>query len=226
MSTRTTRLALAAGILAAGFGAATANADVIATLTYDDLGGSFTRNGAGTGGAFVARAVDLAGALQTSGATSRIIPTQGNADFAPGFVSAANPADAVINIGTLFTGPGTASGNGNFVATDIDGDTVTGDLSGEWTTPGAGILFFNGALTNVRMNGQTFNGNTGSWDMNLPGGPIFEGAIVQLTFSGSGFFDQNFTNRATGTTLQIVPAPGALALLGLGGLVAARRRTR
>lgn len=223
MSTRTTRLMLAAGALVAGL-AGSANADVIATLTYDDLGGSFTRNGAA--GVFVARAVNLPGLLQSSGATSRIVPTQGNADFNPGFVSAADPADFVITINTAVTGPGTATGAGNFVATDINGDTVTGNLTGDWTSAGAGILFFNGALSNVLLNGQVFNGNTGSWDMNLPGTPPFDGAIVQLTFSGSGFFDQDFSNRATGTTLQIVPTPGALALLGLGGLVAGRRRAR
>lgn len=224
MSTRTTRLMLAAGALVAGFAGA-ANADVIATLTYDDLGGSYTARSS-TSGNFVARAVNLPGVLQSSGATSRIVPTQGNADFVPGFVSGADPSDFVINIATTITGVGTASGNGSFTATDIDGDTVTGSLIGDWTSAGAGILFFNGALSNVLLNGQTFNGNSGSWDMNLPGTPPFDGAIVQLTFSGAGFFDQNFENRATGTTLQIVPAPGALALVGLGGLVAARRRTR
>lgn len=223
MSTRTTRLMLAAGALVAGL-AGSANADVIATLTYDDLAGSFNRNG--NGGLFVARAVSLPGVLQTSGATSRIVPVQGNADFVPGFVAGADPADCVITINTLLTGPSTATGVGSFIATDIDGDTVTGNLSGEWTSAGGGILFFNGALTNVQLNGQVFNGNSGSWDMDLPGDPPYEGAIVQLTFSGSGFFDQNFENRATGSTLQIVPAPGALALLGLGGLVAARRRAR
>lgn len=223
MSTRTTRLMLAAGALVAGFAGA-ANADVIATLTYDDLAGSFRRDG--NAGVFQARAVNLPGVLQSSGATSRIVPTQGNADFVPGFVAGADPSDFVITINTNITGSGTATGLGNFVATDIDGDTVTGSLAGDWTSAGAGILFFNGALSNVLLNGQTFNGNSGSWDMNLPGTPPFEGAIVQLTFSGSGFFDQNFDNRATGTTLQIVPAPGALALLGLGGLVAARRRVR
>lgn len=223
MSTRTTRLMLAAGALIAGFAGA-ANADVIATLTYDDLAGSY--RGDGPTGVFSARAVSLPGVLQSSGATSRIVPTQGNADFAPGFVAGADPADFIITINTTVTGPGTATGAGSFTATDIDGDTVTGTLIGDWTSAGAGILFFNGALSNVLLNGQTFNGNTGSWDMNLPGQAPFDGAIVQLTFSGSGFFDQNFENRATGTTLQIVPAPGALALLGLGGLAAARRRTR
>lgn len=224
MSTRTTRLMLAAGALVAGF-AASANADVIATLTYDDLAGSFTRDG--NAGNFQARAVNLPGQLQSSGSTSRIVPTQGNADFNPGFVSGSDPADFVINIATVLTGPGTATGNGTFTATDIDGDTVTGVLTGDWTSAGAGVLFFNGSLSNVLLNGRTFNGNTGSgWDMNLPGTPPYDGAIVQLTFSGSGFFDQNFSNRATGTTLQIVPAPGALALVGLGGLVATRRRAR
>jgi benzoate membrane transport protein len=50
-------------------------------------------------------------------------------------------------------------------------------------------------------------------------------ATGAVTAAGS-FFGGDFSNAQTGLTAQIVPAPGALALLGLGGLVAGRRSRR
>lgn len=214
------RFAAGLAIVAAAFAAGTVNADVVASFTYDDLSGSY--NG---GGAFQARAVDIPGFLQSSGDTSNLVTSQ-NAVFAPGFVSR-SPANAVINISVGafgWNGPNTALGNGNFTFTDVNGVSVSGNIAGDWSSPGAGILFFNGALSGVAFSGPVWTGEFGAWGTNIPGGPPYDGAIVQLTFSGSGFFNGAFDNRATGSTLQLVPAPGALALLGLGGLAAARRR--
>jgi MYXO-CTERM domain-containing protein len=61
--------------------------------------------------------------------------------------------------------------------------------------------------------------------MNLPGNPL-TGAIVNLVFgtSNPGFFVNNFNDFAVGVSGQVVPTPGVLALMGLGGLAAARRR--
>jgi hypothetical protein len=53
---------------------------------------------------------------------------------------------------------------------------------------------------------------------------LTDGALTQIVFGAGSFFTTDFVNAATGVTAQIVPAPGALALLGLGGLVAGRRR--
>jgi len=215
------RFAAGLAIVAAAFAAGTVNADVVASFTYDDLSGNY--DGAGN---FQARAVDIAGVLQTSGDTSNLVTSQ-TALFAPGFVSR-SAANAVINISVNnfgWNGPNTALGGGNFTFTDVTGATASGTISGDWSSPGAGILFFNGALSGVTFSGPTFTGEFGSWGTNLPGGPPYDGAIVQLTFSGSGFFDSAFSDRATGSTLQLVPTPGALALLGLGGLRATRQRS-
>lgn len=214
------RFAAGLAIVAAAFAAGTVNADVVASFTYDSMSGSY--DGAGN---FQARAVDNA-FQQTSGDTSRLDPVTQNATFAPGFVSRSG-ANAIINISVNnfgWNGPNTALGGGSFTLTDVDGTTCTGSLSGDWSSPGAGILFFNGAITGATFSGASWDGEFGSWATNLPGGPPYDGAIVQLTFSGSGFFDTSFSDRETGSTLQLVPAPGALALLGLGGLAAARRR--
>jgi len=214
---KTMILVLAAGAASLG---ASANADVIASLTYDDLSGSYN-SGTQT---FTAAAVNNP-FLQTSGDTSRLVATQSNASFAPGFVSR-SVANFVLSCTVVPTGPTSATGLGQFTATDVDGSTITGTLNGVWGRPAPGFIFFNGTLTNVTMTAAdgTFNGEVGAWSTNFPSPPPYEGAIVQLVFGGSTFFTGNFSNRAVGITAQIVPSAGSLALLGLGGLVAGRRR--
>lgn len=208
--------------------ASLANADVIASFSYDDLAGSYSGT-AGVGN-FSAVAVDTT-ALQSSGDASRLVPAEGNAVFEAGFVSGANPADFQINVSVNVDAPGHAVGAGTFTATDADGDTITGSIAGEWNLVGS-FLAFSGNLSNVFLNDNgasdnMFNGTDGSstdWSMNLPGSAPFEGAIVNLVFGATDFFASNFEDRATGVTAQIIPAPGALALLGLGGIVTGRRR--
>lgn len=207
----------------AGFTAA-ANADAIASFSYDDLAGSYV------GGNFSAVAVDNA-TLQSSGEASRLVPTEGNSVFEPGFVSALNPADFSINISVVIDGVNHATGAGSFTATDADGDTITGNLAGEWNYVGT-FITFSGNMSNVFLNDNgasdnTFNGTDASstnWSMNLPGTAPFDGAIVTLTFGQASFFGASFENAATGVTAQILPAPGAAALLGLGLTAAGRRR--
>ncbi|CAG0967445.1 hypothetical protein PHYC_01061 [Phycisphaerales bacterium] len=221
-----------ATVLAAGAAlslAAVANADVLVTLRYDSLAGSY--NSALQ--SFTARAVDTA-ALRTTGAVSRLVPTAGTATFEAGFVAnAGNPADFSLTVSAIPTGnPAIRTGTGAFVSTDRDGDTISGTISGTWRNGGPGFIFFNGTLSDVVITpaGQTpesmtFDGTAGgSWDLNLPAQPPYEGAIVQLVFGAPNFFFQDFSDRATGMTAQIVPTPGALVLLGIGGLLAGRRR--
>lgn len=192
-------------------------ADVIATVTYDDLAGNFTTTGPNTG-TFTAFAVDNA-RLQSSMTGSRLIPVQADAQFGPGFVSAANPADIVISINTNTV---TLVGSGSFVVTDVDGDTITGNISGSWSSIAGIFLAFNGALSNVQFSGSSFDGDLGSFNSIFPGGPLFDGAIVQLTTGAPSF--ANVANSVTGGTLQITPTPGTLALLAAGGLMTRRRR--
>lgn len=214
------KIAAVAAVAGAG---AIANAEVLVSMTYDDLSGSYN---AGTG-VFSAAAVDNA-FLRSSGDASRLVPGAGNASFNAGFVSLATQSDFQLNCTVIPTGPTTAIGTGTFTATDINGDTITGTISGSWGRPAPGFIFFNGSLTNVTLNSNSnglFEGDSGgSWNMGLPAAAPYEGAIVQLVFGGTTFFTSNFTNRAVGVTAQIIPVPGAMALLGLGAVVAGRRR--
>ncbi|MBY0263179.1 MAG: hypothetical protein K2Q20_12595, partial [Phycisphaerales bacterium] len=98
-------------------------------------------------------------------------------------------------------------------------------------------------VTFVQRPGGTdtiWNGpNGGSFDWTGVGASTFNGSIVTLNFVPGGFgasFNQigdwgyNGSNPATAVPLgvngQLVPAPAAAGLLGMGGLLAARRRRR
>ncbi len=212
-------LAIAAG---AAVSAASAQNELV-TFSYDDLAGAYT--GTAAGGLFTAIAVDNA-ILQSQGGASRVEPVAGNAIFESGFVSGANSADFTISltVGAVAI-DGTRPGAGSFVATDADGDTITGTVAGNWSLVGSFLVF--GGGTSVVLAGTEFNGTdpvSTDWDMDLPGTNPYDGAIVSLTFGASDFFNTSFADRATGVEGQIVPAPGALALMGLGGLVVGRRR--
>lgn len=211
-------LAVAAG------GVATANADVVLTLTYHDLNGSYTQSSPGVG-SFTA----VAAGSEAAGEVSRVDTNPGNASFEVGFEAGSNPANFQLSLSVNTIAPGVATGSGSMMITDADGDTIAANLSGAWIYDSVnGFIFFNGAVSNVVVtdNGAAddlFNG-TQFGNFQLSGMNLTEGALTQIVFGAGSFFTTDFANAATGVTAQIVPAPGALALLGLGGLVAGRRR--
>jgi hypothetical protein len=202
-----------------------ASADVLVSLTYDDLSGSFDT----ATNLFTARAVNNA-ILQSSGDTSRLASPSGNAFFDAGFVSLPTQANFVLTCTVVLTGQFTATGSGTFSATDVDGDAITGSFDGNWGRPAPGFVFFSFARCSVQLNPTgdgVFEGTAGgAWDMLLPATTPYDGVSPQLVFGGSTFFASTFSNRALGVTIQVVPAPGALALLGLGAAASIPRRSR
>jgi uncharacterized protein (TIGR03382 family) len=223
-----TRIAIALAALAGGISAA--NADIIITASYLDLRGDYVQSAPGVG-MFTAVAND-ANPIRSTGDVARVDGNPGTAGFETGFVSGLNPADFSISLSVSVLIPGQiATGSGTFTITDADGDTLTGNVDGAWIYDTVeGFIYFNGALSNVfaNDNGQQdglFNGTElGSWSLAGLGTQPFDGAISQIVLPAGGFFTGSFSNAATGLTAQIIPAPGALALLGLGGLVGGRRR--
>jgi len=230
---KTTLVAVGTSLLLAG--AAHAGASIVA-LTYGDLSGNYVATNA-TSGVFTARAVDIAGTLRSSGAVSRLEAPLGTADFQPGFVSGADMANFAMDLVVTHNGT-TGTGTGTFVATDADGDTITGNISGSWSLVGT-YTAFEGVLSNVfiKDNGtldHTFNGSSaGGWETAFATSAPYNGAVVKLTENVSSFFNTNFSNAATGVTAQIqtilVPLPagslaGGATLLGLAGLQGIRRR--
>ncbi|MBX3380058.1 MAG: hypothetical protein KF805_08170 [Phycisphaeraceae bacterium] len=204
-------------------------ATTLVTFGYNNLQGTYTAAGANAGN-FSAVAVDQGvGGLQTDGSVSRLVPGAGQSKFAAGFKSLATFADFSINISFARINATSGTGAGSFTATDALGNTVSGSLAGVWSLqPTIGIAF-NGTLSNVNITpNATFTGTDGSstnWNTNLPSPAPYTGALTQLIFNGGAFFtDVDMQNVATQVSGQIVPSTGTLALFGLGGLVAGRRR--
>lgn len=214
--------------------------DPIMSFGYTDLDGRFTRTGtSGSGfgiGLMTADAVDVVlgqgNELRSAGDVTRLSSPTGTASFATGFVSGLDAANFHIAIDITNNDGLTADGLGDFTITDIDGDTITGNIAGIWVRGGLGQTFFNGDISNVVLNDNgaadgTFNGNTGAFDLNLGFPGVFEGALVQLFLRPSaGFFDADFAQVSTQVSGEIVPTPGAAALAGLAGVAALRRRRK
>ena len=200
----------------AGTAVAASAGQPVATYTLSDINANYST----VSGMFTAST-----GSQSSGDFTR--PAAGEtASFDSGFATTTSSA---YNIAIDVTGNNgtTALGTGSFTFSDVDGDLFMGTVSGNWSG-NSGAIFFTGSLTNVTFD--TSNGN-GSFDgtsgdsASIPTGGPFVGSIVQLTFNfGGGFFTSNFTNQNTLVDAQLVPAPGAAAILGLTGLVATRRR--
>lgn len=211
---------LALTAVLAGF-AGVAGAAPILSFGFTDLSGSFV---AGTS-TFAASATDTA-SLQTSGDVTRLADPVGTANFDTGFVSASAFADVQLTMSISPIDAITASGVGNIVITDDDGDTIFATIDGVFTSGGSGIYFFEGLLSDVGYTGSEFNGpNGGSFDLDLPGDPPYWGAIVKLFIvTNVGFFAADFEGVSVQVSGEIVPSPGSIALLASAGLIAVRRR--
>ncbi|MBX3379660.1 MAG: hypothetical protein KF805_06170 [Phycisphaeraceae bacterium] len=223
-----TKLGVAAG-LAMGL-ASLASAGPLVTFTYTNLSGQYAYNPIGDTGQFQANAVS-AGPLQTDGSVSLVPnPGAGTAVFNAGFTSR-TIAGFHIDLSFFGRAGNMASGAGSFTATDTLGNTLTGNLTGDWVMFG-GAVFFNGAISGAMLTpapriGGIFTGETGSWNMGAPMAlqPL-DGSIVQIHLSEpvNSNMDADFREISVGVAGQLVPTPASMALLGLGGLIAVRRR--
>lgn len=207
--------------------ASTASADVVLTFGFTDLSGQFTRDNPGPGGQFSARAVDNA-VLRSAGDVSRIVAPFGTAVYDDGFVSGLDPSDVVLSISVfnVLGGPiPTADGIGGFTITDVDGDTISGDIDGLWLLLSGGV-YFNGNLSNVVITSDdgSFDGPAGGSVATADLGTLEGANTVLFTNPVGGWWDESFREVSTQFSGELLPTPGAMALLGLGGLVATRRR--
>lgn len=208
-----------------------ASGAVILTFGFTDLSGSFDpRNGFPGSGDFRADAVD-SGLLRSAGDVSRLGAGAGTANFDDGFVSRSDFAAVTIYISVFNNNGSTAQGLGLFTVTDDDGDTLSGAIIGTWVR-GNGATFFNGDLTGVTLadnesSDGIFNGTDGGqFGLDLPGSRPYEGAFVQLFINNPSFFAHAFSDITVQAGAEIVPSPGALALVGCAGFAGLNRRRR
>jgi hypothetical protein len=211
---------LAALVVGAGASVASASFPII-TYTLDGLNGAYAGNSGG--GVYTA----TANAGSQGNATRTVTPIGSTAEFNVGTLPGASAAYS-LTLNVFGIGSGAAFGTGSFSFVDLNGDSITGSVSGAFSDAG-GIIFFNGLLSAVALNNTsgdgTFDGTSGgSWSMNFGSVGALDGAITNLTFLAPDFFASSWSGISSQVTAQIVPAPGAVALVGLAGLVAGRRR--
>lgn len=152
------------------------------------------------------------------GSVTRLVAPTGTAQFDTLW---AGPADFALSmlITNIAGGGTTADGSGSFTLTDVDSDTISGNLVGTWE-PQNGVLRFQGNLSNVVYTGDdtTFNGDLGSLSMVFGAPSPWNGAIIELTTSGLSFNTGWSNVQGGGVTATVVPVPAAvlLGVLGLG----------
>jgi hypothetical protein len=88
-----------------------------------------------------------------------------------------------------------------------------------FTILSSGPGYFGGAGTLTQLPGNVLRGNEGS------GVILFSGTVNVVSWTIVNG-EQPWTQNASATvmTIGVIPTPGAAAVLGLGGLLAARRR--
>jgi hypothetical protein len=133
-----------------------------------------------------------------------------------------------MNIQNIDNTAHTATGTGTFILTDIDGDTITGDISGNWALIG-GYTTFSGSLTNVQWTSDDgfFNGDSGSDDAAVPLDlvtlPPWDGQTVDMMINHEAWMLYTTWGeriKPGDLAVVIVPVPAAvlLGILGLGAV--------
>lgn len=192
---------------------------LVGTFSYENLESNYN---AGTGSL-----VTTANLLST-GSVSRLVGPTSTARFNQGFASFTLDLTVSNVVGS------TADGNGTVIGTDLDGDTFTANVDGNFlyvpVVGPIGIVFFDGIMSNFFFNNEsgdgTFDGNSSliSTDFTGIASQPFLGGIQRLSVGNIGFFDTSWSTQLAEVDGQIIPAPAVLAGLGLSLAVAGRRR--
>ncbi len=217
--------AFSAAAVVGGLCTAASADDALISFGFTDLSTAFDVNTS----LLTASSVDF-GNLSSGGDVSRLIGSLGDAEFDSGFESLGTLGHFDLSMSISNVMIDTADGLGTIQITDANGDTITSDISGDWSLVGGIFYVFSGVLDNVFVNDNSGDGlfdgpSGGSFSTSFLSPQPFNGAAVYLYFGKpGGFFSKDFSGVSGEIAGEIVPAPGAAALLGLSGLVAMRRR--
>ncbi len=229
-----TSLAAVAALIVAGLViSAPAQADPsVLSFGYNTLAGSFTPSGS-NGGGFVATATTSLGGgpLFTQGAATRLVEPTGTAQFLfhPDFDFGDADFSLNLSIFDIDRDLNTALAHGTLTAIDIDGDVITGSVSGGWTLIG-GQATFTGGISELAISSDdgSFDGQFGTdFDAAFDDLDQMIGVVTDITGVSGGFFEEGFIDHSSLVTSQIIPAPGAVVLgvIGLGMVGWIRKRT-
>lgn len=121
-----------------------------------------------------------------------------------------------------------AVGSGSFAITDINGDIISGQLSGTWSRVNVSNVF-SGMLSNVSFADNSgdgnFDGHLGSASMSFPQPIPWHGSLIQLSTTGTWFSQGAYSTTSGSVDASVVPVPGAV-LLGMIGLTIAGVKLR
>lgn len=207
--------------------AGAAQADLAATFGYTDMGANWN-----SGASTLNIGAEETASLSTSGDLTNYLgagfPT--TALFNSGFADGSTSADSQFDMTLSNISATSADAVGSFMITDINGDTLSGNYIGTWTNQ-FGFGFFDGQITDASYNdvesgNNVFEGNAGQ-TFAVPADALTGGLSMLLQMPE--WFDSQVGDFEARTTqldgiLVNVPTPGSLALVGLGGLMTARRR--
>lgn len=216
------RTVVAATLLA---GAGLASADVIASYSFSDLNGSYD-----AGSQLFSAVADNNADFRTGGDVSSLIGSKGTAQYDTGFLGLGS-ADVSFQLEVSNITATSADSIGVLSITDADGDTLTASISGSWTILNPfGFMFFTGsssdyAFTDNGVQDGFFNGSSGAFELAGLANRLLDGA-VSLLLQSPGGFATSFADASTQSDGIVIPAPGVLALAGLGvaGMAFGRRR--
>ncbi|MEQ8850549.1 MAG: hypothetical protein RIB32_02055 [Phycisphaerales bacterium] len=203
--------------------AGAANAQIVASFGFTDLDGIYDD----TTSIFT-----VTGQTIASGDFTR--NGDGTALFNSGLLSGSGPASFFLEMSVdgIDAVNRTATGSGNLVITDADGDVFRGTFTGDWIGTALGFTFASNTGVDFSFDSSggngTFDGTTGGSFTSFADSAIFDGAVSLLFLqpNNANFFQSSFEAINTQADGIILPAPGAagLALMGLG--VAGIRRRR
>ena len=210
-----TPIAIAALLGAAGI----AQASLVSTFGFTDLNASWD------GQTFHALSL---GSLPTGGDVTDHTGAPSSATFESGFIGVQNLADVTFRMDlSNITANSADATSGRIVIRDQDNDVLSGSFEGTWSYQ-FGFGFFDGYISSASYNDAgngLFEGTDGTGGWATPDGEYI-GAISFLVEMPEWFSDAANIEllNASADGMLVTPTPSSIAMLGLGGLLASRRR--